>query len=375
MPSGLQSLLELLVVAMGATLALRAFYAAFHARWPENYFGGEEGVDPVVSRSIWRYATFRLVPAAVVFAAAGTVATRLGESRPLSIGLTASVYIILGPAHALLRDWRARPRRVGLVVYRAASVIGCLAIAVVVAFAGGAFDRFVPDEDEFVGAVWIAVAVVALAQFARSLAAPEFSHNRQRLLARARAEVDPALLDMLRREDGRDPAGFEAVALAEQLNRPAWVRRLERTLMRADGSYGLMQMTSERPISDADSVLAFLEWADRLPDTLWPAESFEAPRDFFLTHNPDTQFANLATNLYWAIRDEAIAFGETLEVQDEVDNRSASPNLPAPSAGLEAPVALISAVGGALVGAGIAFLVRRGCGSAGSLGAAHRGTR
>lgn len=99
-----------------------------------------------------------------------------------------------------------------------------------------------------------------------------------------------------------DPAAVEAVALAEELNRPRWARRLERVLVPRAATYGLMQVRADRPLSDLESVELYL--ADLRAAGGYPAldDSHLHLRDFFLAHNDDTNFADLATRLYWEIR-------------------------------------------------------------------------
>jgi len=363
-PACVSCFLVLLGVALGATFALRGFYGAFHSRWPEQYFGGERGVDPVVSRSPWRYGAFRLVPVFVVLSAAGTVAARLGESRSTAIIAAVTVYVVQGPGRMAVRDWHATPRRVGLVAYRVGTVLGCVCVASVAVMVGDKVDRFVPDLDEFTMSIWAAVAVVAVAQVALSMSAPAGSRNPGRSVARARADIDPGLLVLLRDADVADPAALEAVALVEQLNRPGWVRRLERVLVRGHGTYGLMQVTSDRAVSDHDSVIAFVKWAEQVPAAVWPAEGeYDAPRRFFLAHNDDTQFANLATELYWELRNEQTSDSAIVDSEGE-DGSGATPISTTGQSGAEGdrPDAVTAAslvLSGALMATGIAIILGR----------------
>ncbi|WP_146249153.1 MULTISPECIES: hypothetical protein [unclassified Curtobacterium] len=58
-----------------------------------------------------------------------------------------------------------------------------------------------------------------------------------------------------------DPLLVKAFAIVEILQRPAWFRRGERLLgsLRGSGTYGIMQVAAERPISDEESVRRFCE--------------------------------------------------------------------------------------------------------------------
>ncbi len=48
-------------VGAACGVVLNVFYLAVRHAWPENYFGLDGSVDPVVSRNIMRYALFRLL--------------------------------------------------------------------------------------------------------------------------------------------------------------------------------------------------------------------------------------------------------------------------------------------------------------------------
>lgn len=78
LPSSTTVSIEAIGVGVGGVLVLRAFYQVFSSQWPENYFGGAHGVDPVVSRSPIRYLGFRSIPVFLAAFASGVLAARFG---------------------------------------------------------------------------------------------------------------------------------------------------------------------------------------------------------------------------------------------------------------------------------------------------------
>ena len=295
----LRSQVMMLAVATSAAVLLRAFYAEFESKWPENYFGGDYGVDPVVSRTPLRYLAFRLGPVVAVLIVAGVVGARLGESRFTVIAYASALHLMAGPIGGVVRSLRASPPKIGMATYRVGAILVVLLAMGVALLIADRADRLVPTLDELAAAIWIGVAVVALSRLAKSLTARQ--PRTDELLRRARAELDPSLLRRLSEKDARYSTAYLAIAYAEHLNRPEWVRRIERKVMRRGGSYGLMQTTSPSPLTDDQSVDLFLDRVTNYPPLSEDPEWGEL-REFFLAHNNDGAFADLATSLYWELR-------------------------------------------------------------------------
>lgn len=196
---------------------------------------------------------------------------------------------------AIWSAFRGHRPKLGLASYRAAGLLATVVMAYIVLEIGGRFDYLVPKLSEIVFAFWIAAITLSMGHWARSLMARR--EDESELLERARREVDRSLLAPLMKSENASPNLLCAIAYAENVNRPPWVRTLERLLLRRGGTYGLMQMKSPRPITDAESVSLFLE---RLPEypTLSESPSWEETRSFALYHNDDTQFADLVQSFY-----------------------------------------------------------------------------
>lgn len=275
-------------IAATVAVVLRAYFRAFEFNWPEHYFGPDQSLELFVTRSLPRYAIFRLLPIVLSLLVAGAVASRLELQRTFTVLLSASLYAAVSVGPDLARSLFAKSRRWRVVSMNAVLVAGIGAVAVVVALAGSDADSLVPPAREFVFAIWISVFVFIASKVALALS----SRPRVRdLVARAEREIDEALIELL---DQADPGGlFRAVAVAEHLNRPKWMRVAERLLRPRNGTYGLMQMKSARPISDRASVLAFIEkFAEYAPDE---DEYWDDNRIRLLTrkHNKSEEFQKM----------------------------------------------------------------------------------
>lgn len=296
-------------VAVGATIVaalvvvLRAFYSAFESQWPQHYFGGSQGVDPVISQTLFRYVAFRFGPVLLAAVVAGTVAARLDVSRLWATLAVVSVHALTGSGRGLVNALRAEPPRIALATYRLIAILVCAAAAGSALLVGDAADPYVPTAKELSSAFWIALAVFAVAHAGRSLTAQR--PTEPELLERAQREVPAGLVRRLQRAPTAHPQAAIAIAYVEHLNRPAWARRLERLLKPRHGTYGLMQMRSPAPLDDQESVNLFLERFPEYP----PLGSEEYPtdlRDFFLHHNDDAAFADLAESIYWLLKSNPV---------------------------------------------------------------------
>ena len=69
------------------------------------------------------------------------------------------------------------------------------------------------------------------------------------------------LIENLSEKNNADPTLVKAICIAENIQRPSWIRRLENILGRfkPEATYGIMQVTSKKPISDKESIKQAIE--------------------------------------------------------------------------------------------------------------------
>ena len=128
------------------------------------------------------------------------------------------------------------------------------------------------------------------------------------MLSLARERIDPALRELARitaSKHGGDPDLVEAVLLVENLQRPPWVRWLERAFGRFVGvkSYGVMQVPTDKPVSDEESIRLAVanHFSDAVPTSSGLPDS-SAAHSMVLQYNRDGEYASSVVDLYWEIR-------------------------------------------------------------------------
>lgn len=283
------------LLALAACLALRAFYTAFKATWPEKYWDEARGIDPIISRSLLRYVSFRLGPVLVAFIVAGTAADRLNQDRRAVVIIAAALYIAQG-VQELMKALLSHPKRRRVVALRGTVTLGVLIATALVIVIDDHLDSYVPTLHEVIVAATTALFVFVMSAPAlQVLSRPEYKDSHD-IFYRSMSEIDPALIARLELAD--QSGAFTAIAIVENLNRPPWVRRLERILMRRRGTFGLMQAKSDRPMSDSESVDVFIA---RNRDLL-PLRGGKARRRLFKRHNRSERFVGFAFEAFQAER-------------------------------------------------------------------------
>jgi hypothetical protein len=188
-----------------------------------------------------------------------------------------------------------------------ALAIGGLGVAALGGFGAGRFGFVVPPIDELFKSLWgtTFVAIVAAIVIAKTRVQLDLG----RLVNRSRKEVGSRLRELARSEalkSGTDPDLVESVLLAENLERPRWFRQLERAKGRLfpHGSYGVMQVTSDSPINDEDSIIRAV--AEHLHGVVVQRRSdgyldYQSVETAFRQYNNDPVFVSLATQIFWLI--------------------------------------------------------------------------
>ncbi|WIG18388.1 hypothetical protein [Kocuria rosea] len=127
-------------------------------------------------------------------------------------------------------------------------------------FSHGWYTDFVPEPDELVFAVWTAVFAAVLATALQQLLRSPSLSTEQKLTAAQKDIGEDAwgYVEQTALDSNCDPTLMRAIVAAEALQRPRWMRHLERAKGRVvpEGSYGVAQMTASHPLSDAQSIQA-----------------------------------------------------------------------------------------------------------------------
>lgn len=284
---------------------LHVLYVTMRSKWPESYTSVRTGLDKAPRSSALRYLLFRCFPTYAVGCLLAITVDRLGGNLLTALVCMAVPYALANDGRAL---WRLRHGGAGrgpvLWFYYVGNLVLIAGIVALSYFSHGWYTDFVPEPDELVFAVWTAVFAAVLATALQQLLRfPSLSTEQKVEAARQDigedtwAHIKEAALDA-----NCDPMLMRAIIAAEALQRPRWMRNLERVKGRIiqEGSYGVAQMTAHRPLSDIQSVDALcLEHAGYYPTRRSGGDVREALLEARIEkHNSNPEFVASVMEFY-----------------------------------------------------------------------------
>ena len=250
-----------ILYAVLSAVILTVAYLAIKSNWPDSYASVSDfGTNLKINRPI-SYIAFRLGP---VFIIALFVSVNL-ERSGYSVGLFAVPLILIhggltvGKASFELMRSKRNSRRILQLLILHAMVFAALIFAVVLAvISRKSLEPFVPDVQTIIPEIWGALFVGILATMFYIVTSNRIVYSNN-IVAKQRERIGQSLLDYARLEAKKaqcDPILLEAIMIAESIQRPKWFRRLERImgLIYRRGTYGIMQVMSDQPIDDKESI-------------------------------------------------------------------------------------------------------------------------
>jgi hypothetical protein len=255
---------ELLVMAaamLGGAVFLHAFYRTVRLQWPQSYYSLGDVTSYRLSASPGRYLLFRFGPVllAVVFISV------LMERADLNVMVTAMGVALL---HVWATSGRAAVRllvskkrmfnRPALLVSHAVISLGVVCIALAAGIVAPWLDWLVPTTAEVTGALWTAILAAVLGSYLVTVSRAQ-GPDIGEIVERAKRQLGHELWSLAHRsalEHDADPVLVRGILIVESLQRPQWLRFLERLkgIAIKEGSYGVMQVQASRPISDEESI-------------------------------------------------------------------------------------------------------------------------
>jgi hypothetical protein len=246
----LPSWLAALLIGGASGVVLNIFYMTVKHVWPENYFGLDGSVDPVVSRNIARYLVFRFVPPAVMIGVAALTSERLGGDALLAALAALLVHIARLVVDAAKKGrsklWGQVRNRLILIVLLATVAYAAYAIRSILA-------PIVPLPSELVANLWAGILAAIGAVYLQKVVLVR--KNPAEVIS---ASFDEVSVDIARYAVsasvslGLDPKIVLALMCAENVQRPRWFRRLERLLPPDTRTGGIMQQVGA--VDDRHSV-------------------------------------------------------------------------------------------------------------------------
>lgn len=295
-----------------AALLLHVFFRAVSTNWPLSYVALSDMFELRVAANPARYVLFRFAPVLVVSTALATFVGEADGNRVLAVSIATSVHVASGIGRAVVSVVRSKA------AFARSSLLAAYGVAAALILASGAsgvwlsttrVSSLVPDVATLLESLWTAVLAAVLGAYIVTVTRQDQTSVCD-LLDRSRGNLPPELIALARQEaatHGADPILVQAILHAENLQRPAWTRRLERVkgLLLPRGTYGVMQMAADEPISDEESIRRAVV---RLAGIVIPAMEYGgADYDILETtikdYNSNPRYVELVRDLYYELHD------------------------------------------------------------------------
>jgi len=324
--------IDLIVAALGIAF-LYMFFRVAEMAWPNSYYAQGDARSFRISKNPLGYLLFRFSPVIVV--AYFLASALLNANRSPTLAL-----VLLAVGHASVHVGRAMYTiatveqtsmwsRGSLLLGYALVILGVATAVPLGALVAQDADlrALVPSARELTSSLWTGVfAAIIGAFFLRATEGGDVTVEEMIRYVRSTVKEDFfSAAKQAAAKYGADPTLVETILIVECLQRPRWVRTLERQKGRfvRRGTYGVMQAYAERPLSDLESIDVAVR--EKLAGARVPLDENGCPqydsrfidgdavKQTVRTYNPRRAFLDLSSSIYNALTQERKAAEEGLE--------------------------------------------------------------
>lgn len=246
---------------------LTVIYAGYEHHWPSSYRNLADTYGLRVTQRLWRLVTFRALPVFFVTTLVVALSNRAHGEAAIAVITAVTLHTAVTNVRALVNGLiPGRPEAIINYGSYHLLAVGISAMGAIFGYLAFPFTKqYVPSTTSLTESVWTAGLVAVLGAFLIRLTSKEEegrSSDERYKYEKALRDAGIDLFDEIFSRAAHfraDPLLARSVAVAEILQRPLWLRRSERFLglFRRAGSYGIMQMQADRPLSDAESIDLF----------------------------------------------------------------------------------------------------------------------
>jgi len=221
-------------------------------------------IDPIERRSMTRWLAFRSAPVFLSSLFLSATATRWGQNSLAAIVVMSSTHIVTTYARPVVVGIRVRALPAQRVSFWLLSVVLIVFSNLIGLALSDIADPLIPSASESVRVLWTGAFAAIVAGAVVKLMSRDEGTFKFVLFERSRSEIPEALFVHAATEARRfaaDQSLVIAVMIVENLQRPKWLRRLENAFgrFRSSGTYGVMQVQAEKPITDEQSITFAIE--------------------------------------------------------------------------------------------------------------------
>lgn len=277
------------------------FFRAVESHWPATYLALSSGVDYAISRHLIRYLSFRLLPVVTVCVFVAVTLTRSGLPPVFPILAVGLAHASLTSGRAFVAQLRSRLRRQRPLLLLVHLVVS---FAVVAAAIGGLLvspflASYIPPLEQVSSDLWTGLIAGIVGAYAVRVTGPRHVDSAK-AFSDSRASIPDGLwgeVPSIAEEAEADPVLIQAVMLVENIQRPSWIRQLERkaaTWFQKPATLGILQVRADPTETDEEILVRainerFSQW------DVWDDDSvdYDQLERFARTYNRDPKFLEM----------------------------------------------------------------------------------
>lgn len=282
-------------------------YRMLEIRWPNFYFSLSDSASLYVSISLQRFVLFRMFPIMIVtLPILGTIAKNSPSNFIIILG------ILIGLSHAVMTNGIAIVKLVRgssdiATYFNKANQILLHLIVLCLSTAGGGLSGYIAGTDlgqsitpslaGMVDNIWSTVLVLVIGVYYYK----DFNRgvNEDEFILKVSKSISENTKLKIKESCAMHEADYPltlSVCIAESIQRPKWVRTLEavKGLVIKRGTYGIMQVRSDKPLSDDESIqIAISQHLARTSLMEYPEKEVTIRR-----YNGDQRYIDLVFHTY-----------------------------------------------------------------------------
>jgi hypothetical protein len=305
----------IVAILLGAGF-LHAFFRAAQFQWPGSYFTLDTGLGYAITSTPLRYIGFRFAPVFLVALFAAASLDSLDVNPIPAVAGIVAIHIASTTGRAtvgLARD-PGNARRSPLLLLHLTVSAGVIVAAAMAIALRGPLGSLVPPAEDLSASLWTAVFAGVMGVYVLQLSRSG-DGDITAILKKSRRAIGPELWDSAEAAAVRHAADVNLVRafmLVENVQRPRWFRNLEhlKGLVFGSGTYGIMQVRADKPLSDEESIEQAIR--ERLAGVVVPFSPSMYPGsppfpgyaslvELAKSYNDDSVYADAVANAYLLI--------------------------------------------------------------------------
>lgn len=282
---------------------LHSFYRRIESETPDQYFSLYEIQNTNVVRFFFKYIGFRCIPIFLLCLLNYKILSGFSEAGQVNILLFNTILVF---SELYFTNLEAFKKYFG---YNLAW--GHLFVSIALTFVPLFTDYILPEIETFlpstqgvIDSVWSGLIIFALYSLILFIGKKQTGTinypKRKDLLKRIQGHED--FIEKQCEIYNADIDLVKSIAIYEAAQRPKVLRMLESlfvAVFKKPTSQGIMQFTSDRILSDEESIILAIK--NNFVDSATDSNDFEKLKPLVLKYNPSTQYANEIDRIFWEI--------------------------------------------------------------------------